>query len=55
MAIVILKDNGLQLANCTQRASSVYQVRKQFFGFIISQDDVMDAMTIAMKKSGGLI
>ena len=28
---------------------------KQFFGFIISQDDVMDAMTIAMRKSGGLI
>ena len=28
---------------------------KQFFGFIISQDDVMDAMTVAMGKGGALI
>lgn len=28
---------------------------KQFFGFIVSQDDVMDAMTSAMGKGGGLI
>lgn len=28
---------------------------KQFFGFIISQDDVMEAMTIGMSKGGNLI
>ena len=28
---------------------------KQFFGFIISQDDVMAAMTAAMGKGGALI
>lgn len=28
---------------------------KQFFGYIISQDDVMDAMTAAMGKGGRLI
>lgn len=28
---------------------------KQFFGFIMSQDDVLDAMTTAMGKGGGLI
>ena len=28
---------------------------KQFFAYIISQDDIMDAMTGAMKNSGGLI
>jgi len=28
---------------------------KQFFSFIISQDDVMDAMTNAMKNAGGLL
>ena len=28
---------------------------KQFFAYIISQDDIMDAMTGAMKNAGGLI
>jgi hypothetical protein len=28
---------------------------KQFFGFIVSQDDVMGAMTVAMGKGGRLI
>lgn len=28
---------------------------KQFFAYIITQDDVMDAMTAAMKNAGGLI
>jgi hypothetical protein len=28
---------------------------KQFFGFVVSQDDVMSAMTAAMGKGGALI
>ncbi len=28
---------------------------KQFFAYIISQDDIMDAMTMAMKNAGGML
>ena len=28
---------------------------KKFFSFLMSQDDVMDAMTMAMKSDGGVV